>query len=365
LETPRGVQSICSLRRKSIKLWVVTKVEVTLKQEGEEMKQASCKVLISDCTDPYQNLAAEELLLHYIQPEEVLLYLWQNDNTVVIGRNQNAWRECALEAFTAKQGKLARRLSGGGAVYHDMGNQNFTFFAHNELYDVAKQSDVICLAARKFGIEATRNGRNDITADDRKFSGNAYYSTGNERYHHGTILLSSNMSRLSEFLTPSKEKLQAKGVESVRSRVVNLCELAPDITPAGMRQALIASFEEVYGSKAEYIDETVLDKGKWDNLTEHYGNRQWTLGRLSEFNKQFRTRLSFGEVELQIAVSDGIIRDAVVYSDAMNADWADAISEILLGCGFDSASIRERLVAVELDKEQTEEFASFLTSCIS
>lgn len=329
------------------------------------MKPVSCKVLITDCTDPYRNLAAEELLLRYIQPNEVLLYLWQNDNTVVIGRNQNAWRECALEAFAAKQGKLARRLSGGGAVYHDMGNQNFTFFAHDELYDVAKQSDVICRAARRFGIEATRNGRNDITAHDRKFSGNAYYSTGNVRYHHGTVLLSSNMSKLGEYLTPSKEKLQAKGVESVRSRVVNLCELAPEITPAGMRQALIASFEAVYGSKVEYIDESVLDKDEWIKLAAHYGSRQWSLGRLSDFNRQFQTRLSFGEIELQITVSDGVIRDAVMYSDALNADWVEAVSKILLGCAFDSSSIREKLIALEIDKEQTQELCDYLTSAIS
>ncbi len=328
------------------------------------MKQVKCKVYITDCTDPYRNLAAEELFMSYIQPNEVLLYLWQNDNTVVIGRNQNAWRECALEAFAAKQGKLARRLSGGGAVYHDMGNQNFTFFAHNELYDVAKQSEVICLAAKKFGIEAVLSGRNDITADGRKFSGNAYYSTGNVRYHHGTILLSSDMSKLKEFLTPSKEKLQAKGIESVGSRVVNLCELAPEITPEGMRQALIASFEELYGGKAEHIDESALDKDELMRLTEHYTSRQWTLGRLSEFNRQFRTRLSFGELELQVTVEDGVIRQALMYSDAMNADWVAAISESLLDCGFDSASIRARLAALDIEKEQTEELASYLISAI-
>ena len=323
------------------------------------------KVFIADCTDPYRNLAAEELLLRYVKPDEVLLYLWQNDNTVVIGRNQNARRECALEVFAAENGKLARRLSGGGAVYHDLGNQNFTFFAQSGLYDVAKQSDVICLAAQKFGIQAERTGRNDILAEGRKFSGNAYYSKCSALYHHGTILLSSNLSKLCEFLTPSKEKLQAKGVESVRSRVVNLCELAPEITPEAMRKALVDSFEELYVGKAEYINESVLDSAEWQKLAEHYGSREWTLGRLSDYDRKFHTKLSFGEVEIQLSVSDGVIKDATLYSDALNAEWVQAVAERLCGCETASALIKDRLSAFPFDKEQTEEFSSYLASAFS
>ena len=132
----------------------------------------------TDNTHPYKNLAVEEYLLLHCRENECILYLWQNQNTVVAGRNQNVWKECLVSRLEEDNGHIVRRLSGGGAVYHDLGNLNFTFLVRKENYDVSKQLDVILKAVQKLGIAAEKSGRNDILADGRKFSGNAFYEKG-------------------------------------------------------------------------------------------------------------------------------------------------------------------------------------------
>ena len=139
----------------------------------------------SDQVNPYKNLAVEEYLLLHCEPQECILYLWQNQNTVVIGRNQNAWKECKVESLEENGGHLARRLSGGGAVYHDLGNLNFTFLVNKDEYSLEKQLQVIINAMGRLGLKAEKSGRNDILIDGKKFSGNAFYEQEKHCYHHG------------------------------------------------------------------------------------------------------------------------------------------------------------------------------------
>ena len=169
----------------------------------------------SGCFNPYQNMGLEEYLMYQAGEDECILYLWQNERTVVIGRNQNAWKECRTKELEADGGYLARRLSGGGAVFHDLGNLNFTFLARRCNYDVDKQTDVVLEAVRRLGLSACKSGRNDITINGCKFSGNAYYSTGDCCYHHGTILMHADQEQMEKYLHVSREAgIQRGGVRA-------------------------------------------------------------------------------------------------------------------------------------------------------
>ena len=211
-------------------------------------------ILISPSGDGHRNLAADEFLLSQYRScalDGVTLYFYVNSNAVIIGRNQNAWRECNLSRMAEDAVQLVRRHTGGGAVYHDEGNLNFSFIADERLYDKERQTAVVLRALARFGIQAEVNGRNDLTVGGRKFSGCAYGLSGRARAMHGTLLISTDFGRLSEYLRPSKKKLESKGVESVRSRVVDLSEIA-DVSVDRARAAKVATCG-VWGASENFL----------------------------------------------------------------------------------------------------------------
>ena len=296
--------------------------------------------------DPFLNLAMEQHLLETVKGGCCLLYLWQNENTVVIGRNQNPWAECRSSLLESEGGHLARRLSGGGAVFHDLGNLNFTFLVPTEDYDLAKQQRVLLEACRSFGIPAELSGRNDLTADGRKFSGNAFYHNGPRSYHHGTLLVDVDGEKLSRYLTPAKAKLEAKGVASVRSRVVNLIELCPDLTISALKKALTAAFEKVYGLKSTPRSFTQADQTRVESLRETYASWAWRFGQKLPFTCRVEGRYAWGGVEIQLRIDEGVIRQAAVYSDDMDFAFPPALEGALTGCPLDLSALRDRLLTV-------------------
>lgn len=311
--------------------------------------------MMTGSTDPYQNIALEEQLLHGVEPGCVILYLWQNRQTVVIGRNQNCWKECRVTALEEDGGHLARRLSGGGAVFHDMGNLNFTFLASKEVYDVDRQLSVIVEACRMLGVQAEKTGRNDITVEGRKFSGNAFYHTDHSSYHHGTLLLRVDMENMSRYLNVSGDKLQAKGVSSVKSRVTNLCEYCPEITVEMMAEKLLSAFQKVYGLEAEILQDAApaQDAGDLARRRSFFASPEWKYGRHLPFTMELSRRFQWGDIQLQLEVKEGRIYDAVLYSDGMDETFLLRIPEALKGCLLQMDAMKEALLALETaDRQQ-------------
>lgn len=295
-------------------------------------------------TYPYKNLAFEEYLTFHAGDKECILYLWQNSHTVVIGRNQNAWKECKIRELENDGGYLVRRLSGGGAVYHDLGNLNFTFAVKEDNYNVDMQLQVIIEAVGKLGIKAKKTGRNDITTiDGRKFSGNAFYKSGGFCYHHGTLLMDVNTEEMSKYLNVSKEKLQSKGVSSVKSRVINLKELCPTITRNVLCEKLIESFGEVYGLKPEKFNESRIEKGELEILKEKFESWQWKYGRKLQFHHEMNARFDWGDIQLQFQVQGGIIKSLNVFSDAMDEELILRIPKMFMGCIYEEKALKDAL----------------------
>lgn len=317
------------------------------------------RFLSTNCVDPYENLALEELLFE-TQGEGATFYLWQNERTVVIGRNQNAWRECRVELLESEDGKLARRSSGGGAVFHDLGNLNFTFLLPKDQYNLVRQLGVIQKAAAKFGIDTSFTGRNDLvlTATGEKFSGNAFRFSNNVALHHGTILISADFSRLGRYLAPSQMKLESKGVKSVVSRVTNLGLQNPELTVETMKQALMEAFEAEYGAYEPHSWD-LIDQEKLEQKRQTYASWEWKFGTTPSFNVSLENRFEFGCLELLLNVQNGIVTSAACYTDAMDATLAQRVEELLTGCNYGSGALCARLLDAGGDDEKA--IAAFLS----
>lgn len=301
--------------------------------------------------DPYQNLAMEEYLLHIVEPGECIFYLWQNRKTVVIGKNQNAWKECRVAELEAAGGHLARRLSGGGAVFHDLGNLNFTFLVNREDYDVDRQTRVILNAVRSFGIPAERSGRNDLTVGGRKFSGNAYYQTDRGCYHHGTILIHADEKEMEKYLSVSREKLRVKSVDSVRARVCNLGACSEAVTVAAMRSALLAALSQEYALPFDPLSDERIDPEKLRLLTEKYASPDWKYGRRFPFEYEIGRRYPWGEVQILLHVESGCIADLAVYSDGLDTEYPELLRAALLGQVFSAKAIKAAMESVPAANE--------------
>ncbi len=297
-----------------------------------------------------ENLAAEAALTENVRPGECNLFLWQNEKTVVIGKNQNAWKECRLEALRREGGTLVRRLSGGGAVFHDLGNLNVSFCVSRADENIPRQTRVILNALRSLGVQASCGGRNDLEADGRKFSGHAVYRLGASVCHHATLMLRVDRDALERFLSVSPLKLRSRGVDSVRARVMNLADRYPALTIPALCAALREAFGREYGLPVEPFPRaerfTDAEREKQRAMQARFASWEWTFGRRIPFDLEARARFVWGEAELQLRLEDGRIRACRCFTDAMDPLWTEGMEEALCGARFAPEAIRAAFSAL-------------------
>ena len=292
--------------------------------------------------DGWLNLARDGYFLENNKKGDVILYFYVNKNAVIIGRNQNAWKECNIANMDADGVQLVRRHSGGGAVFHDNGNLNFSFITDEKHYDLNRQMRVILNAVSKLGLKAELSGRNDITVDGKKFSGNAFSLAKGNRSHHGTILVNADLTKLSNYLCVSKEKMRSKGIDSVRARVCNICELSSGLTVEAMCRLVIESFIEEYGAASEYVfDGTAL--AEVEERRERLASWEWRFGKTPQFDFETDKRFSFGDTQIYFNSRNGVIRETKVYSDCLDTELTTEIENALTGVHFRKEEIKAAL----------------------
>ncbi|WP_429134193.1 lipoate--protein ligase A [Aeromonas hydrophila] len=299
------------------------------------------RLLLSDSHDPLFNLAVEECIFRQMDPNQRVLFLWRNANTVVIGRAQNPWKECNTRRMEEDGVTLARRSSGGGAVFHDLGNSCFTFMAGKPEYDKSISTAIVLDALTRLGVEAFASGRNDLlvaTQDgERKVSGSAYRETHDRGFHHGTLLLDADLGRLANYLNPDPKKLAAKGISSVRSRVANLCELLPGIDHQQVSEALQEAFFSHYGERVqpEHISPAQMpDLPGFADTFARQRSWEWNFGHAPAFSHQLDERFGWGGVELYFDVEKGVIGRAQIFSDSLEPAPLDALAARLPGTAY-------------------------------
>lgn len=276
-----------------------------------------CLVFVADKMQPFVNQAIEATLLKLADDDTEILYLWKNDKTVVIGKNQNAYTECNVSQLENDGGFVARRISGGGAVYHDKGNLNFTFVSSRNNYNVAKNFEIMTDAMRSLGFEVSLSGRNDVLLNGRKFSGNAFYKGNDACFHHGTILIKTSPEIIAKYLKVSKVKLEAKGVKSVVSRVINLSDVLP-VTAEQVTDSLIKSFGLYYKQEPVRITEADLPADELAKQIAFFSDEKWRHGDDVHYDARIERRFSWGTADIRLKLNGDVIEDCKIYSDSLD-----------------------------------------------
>lgn len=302
--------------------------------------------------DPRLNLALEEYAMRNFSPDTDYLLFYINEPSIIIGRNQNTLEEINLDYVKDNNIHVVRRISGGGAVYHDHGNLNFSFITNHDiksLHNFKKFTAPVIKVLKSMGVDAELKGRNDILVDERKISGTAQFSTGKRMISHGTLLLSTDLSEVVKALNVKMSKIQSKGHKSVRSRVANISEyLSEPLTIEEFREKLLKGLYEA----SEPFEEYKLTPEQWEEVHElkknKYDTWDWNFGSSPKFNIQRTKRFPVGEIDLRIFVEKGHITDFRIFGDFFGKEPVENIEKLLAGARYELEDINEILKDIDV-----------------
>ncbi len=305
-------------------------------------------------TDPQINLAIEEYVLRNMDVNEDFLLFYINAPSIIVGKNQNTIEEINTEFVEANDIKVVRRLSGGGAVYHDLGNLNYSFITKDDgesFRNFKKFTEPVIQALAKIGVTAELIGRNDLLVEGRKISGNAQFSTHGRMFTHGTLMFDTEIDTVVSALKVRKDKIESKGIKSIRSRVANISEFLE--APMDIEQFRLEILKSIFDGeeKVQYKELTAEDWEKIHALSkERYANWDWNYGKSPKFNIQVSDRFAVGGIEVRLQVNKGIIEDAVIFGDFFGLGEIDVIQDKLRGIPYNKQSINDAFTELDVSK---------------
>lgn len=304
-------------------------------------------------TDPRVNLAIEEYVLKNMDIEKnSFLLFYINQPSIIIGKNQNTIEEINTDYVEENEIIVVRRLSGGGAVYHDLGNLNFSFLTKDDgdsFHNYKKFTQPVVDALGKMGVNAELSGRNDILAEGRKVSGNAQFSTKGRMFSHGTLMFDTEIDAVVSALKVKKDKIESKGIKSIRSRVANISEFLTE--PMTIEQFRLEILKSVFGGE-ENIQYYELTEQDWENIyqlsKERYQTWEWNYGKSPRFNIQKTHRFPSGGIDIRLEVNKGLIEDATIFGDFFGVGDVEEVVQLLIGTQYDRTAIGKVLVDIDI-----------------
>lgn len=301
-------------------------------------------------TDPHINLAIEEYALRHITIAEPIVLFYVNDPSVIIGRNQNSIEEVDPVYIKENEINLVRRLSGGGAVYHDHGNLNFSFVTNGarDLHNFSKFNEPIIAALRELGVDAALHGKSDIFAGGKKISGNAQYASKGRMFSHGTLLFDTNLEHLLKAINPRGMVIESKAVQSIRNFVTNIRDLLPqDMTIDALRETLLDALFD--GNVVEYE----LTAVEWQQIEEiadaRFRSWDWNVGHTPKFNIQTSEQLPIGKIDARISVNNGRMQALKLYGSFIGEREVAELESALHDVDYREDAVRERLQSLNLN----------------